>query len=100
MKLRHTDRAQGEFYHVVSGKGLVRHKDGSTVIEAGDAFLFPPGEAHQLSNSGSEDLVILVIADNPIGERSYYPVSTKWLVRSPESRIMRGESLTYFDAEE
>src|ERR1700704_2453321 len=38
----HSHSAQWEFYHVLSGKGSVRHEDGSTVIEAGDAFLFPP----------------------------------------------------------
>lgn len=36
----HSHSAQWEFYHVMSGKGSVRHKDGSTVIEAGDAFFF------------------------------------------------------------
>ncbi len=96
----HSHSAQWELYHVLSGKGLVRHEDGSTVIEAGDAFLFPPGQAHQLTNDGKEDLVILVIADNPIGESSYYPDSKKWIVRSPERRLMRGEALDYFDGEE
>ncbi len=96
----HSHSAQWEFYHVLSGKGTARHKDGNTVIETGDAFLFPPEEPHQLINDGTEDLVILVIADNPIGESAYYPDSKKWLVRSPERRIMRGEALDYFDGEE
>ena len=46
----HSHSAQWEFYHVISGKGIVRHADGTTSIEAGDAFIFGPGEAHQLSN--------------------------------------------------
>ena len=54
----------------------------------------------KLSNNGTEDLLILVIADNPIGESAYYPDSKKWLVRSPERRLMRGDSLDYFDGEE
>jgi len=41
----HSHSAQWEFYHVISGKGVVRHKDGTNVIEAGDAFLFKPGRA-------------------------------------------------------
>ena len=96
----HSHSAQWEFYHVISGKGLARHKDGTTPIEPGDAFLFLPGEAHQLINNGSEDLVVYVIADNPIGESGYYPDSKKWIVRSPERRLLRGDALDYYDGEE
>ena len=45
----HSHSAQWEFYHVISGKGSVRHKDGTTGIEAGDAFIFKPGEPHQIT---------------------------------------------------
>src|SRR6266436_3191952 len=38
----HSHSAQWEFYHVLSGKGVVRHKDGTTEIETGDAFIFGP----------------------------------------------------------
>jgi uncharacterized cupin superfamily protein len=96
----HSHSAQWEFYYVVAGKGTVRHDGGSDPIQTGDAFIFLPGEAHQLSNDGSEDLLVVVVADNPIGESAYYPDSKKWLVRSPERRLMRGESLDYFDGEE
>jgi uncharacterized cupin superfamily protein len=96
----HAHSAQWEFYYVVSGKGLARHKDGTTAIEAGDAFIFQPDEAHTFVNDSNEDLVMFIIADNPMGESAYYPDSNKWLVRSPERRLMRGESLDYFDGEE
>jgi uncharacterized cupin superfamily protein len=96
----HLHSAQWELYHVISGKGIVRHKDGTTPIEAGDAFIFGPNEPHQLTNDGDIDLVVLVLADNPIGESAYYPDSKKWLVRSPERRIMRSDPLDYFDGEE
>ena len=96
----HSHAAQWEFYHVISGSGLVRHDSGKTPIVTGDAFIFAPGEPHQLINDTSEDLVIYVVADNPIGESCYYPDSNKWLVRSPERRLLRGESLDYFDGEE
>ncbi len=96
----HQHSAQWEMYHVISGKGVVRHKDGTTPIEAGDAFIFGPDEPHQLRNTGSEDLIVYIIADNPIGESAYYPDSKKWLVRSPERRLMRSEPLDYFDGEE
>src|SRR5947207_1153620 len=99
----HSHSAQWEFYHVISGRGVVRHKDGTTPIEPGDAFLFQPGEPHQLTNPDSEskqDLVVYLIADNPIGESGYYPDSDKWIVRSPERRIIRSEALDYYNGEE
>ncbi len=97
----HAHSAQWEFYHVISGRGTARDESGKNPIVAGDAFVFGPGEAHQIMNDGDqEDLVLYVVADNPIGESCYYPDSQKWLVRSPERRLLRGASLDYFDGEE
>ncbi len=96
----HSHSAQWEFYHVISGRGQVRHQEGLTPIEPGDAFLFEPGQPHQLINDGDDDLVVYVVADNPIGESCHYPDSGKWLVRSPERRLIRSEALDYFDGEE
>ena len=42
----------------------------------------------------------LIVADNPIGEFAYMVDSKKWLVRSPERRLIRSEGLDYFDGEE
>jgi uncharacterized cupin superfamily protein len=92
--------AQWEFYHVISGTGKVRHQGGVTDIEPGDAFLFKPGEPHQLINDGAQDLIIYVVADNPIGESTYFPDSKKWVVQSPERKIIRSGNLDYFDGEE
>ena len=96
----HSHSAQWEFYHVISGSGVVRCKDGTVAIEPGDAFLFKPGEPHQLTNNGTEDLIVYVVADNPIGESCHYPDSKKWIVRSPERRLIRSEALDYYDGEE
>ena len=96
----HSHSAQWEFYHVISGTGMVRHKDGSTPIEPGDAFLFKPGEPHQIRGDAGADLILYVVADNPIGESTYYPDSRKWAVRSPERRVLRSEPLEYYDGEE
>ena len=96
----HAHSAQWEFYHIISGSGWVRDAEGTTAIVAGDAFIFKPDEPHQLGNDGTEDLLIYVIADNPIGESVYYPDSKKWLVRSPKHRLMHGASVEYYDGEE
>ncbi|MGI8433049.1 MAG: cupin domain-containing protein [Chthoniobacterales bacterium] len=96
----HSHSAQWEFYHVISGTGLARDASGHTPIVAGDAFIFGPGEAHGFTNNGTSDLVLYVIADNPVGESGYYPDSGKWIVRSPERRLFRGANLDYYDGEE
>ncbi len=96
----HSHSAQWEFYHVLSGAGQVRHAEGLTEIVAGDSFIFRPGEPHQLLNHGQEPLLIFVVADNPLGESCHYPDSGKWLVRSPERRMLGGAALNYYDGEE
>jgi uncharacterized cupin superfamily protein len=96
----HSHSAQWEFYHVIAGRGSVRHRDGTERIVDGDALIFKPGEPHQFVNDGTEMLVLYVVADNPIGESWYYPDSGKWGVGLPERRLMRADSLDYFDGEE
>ena len=96
----HSHSAQWEFYHIISGRGIVRHQDGVTAIGPGDAFLFKPDEPHQLTNDGTEELMLYIVADNPHGESCHYPDSQKWLVRSPERRLIRSGSLDYYDGEE
>jgi len=96
----HSHSAQWEFYHVISGSGVVRHDRGSTAVQAGDAFIFEPGQAHQFTNDGAVDLVVYVVADNPFGESTHYPDSGKHSVRSPEHKLLRSEPLDYFDGEE
>jgi uncharacterized cupin superfamily protein len=98
----HAHSAQWELYVVISGTGEVRDDSGVNKVRAGDAFIFQPGEAHQLSNGGDEDFVYYVIADNPLGESCYYPDSDKWLIarETPQRKIVKGRETGYFDGEE
>jgi len=96
----HAHSAQWEFYQVISGSGSVRHDAGSTPIGAGDAFLFKPGEAHQIINDGEEDLLVTVVADNPISDSCFYPDSGKWSVPIPQRQLLRSEPIDYYDGEE
>ena len=103
----HAHAAETELYLVVSGRGSVRDKDAITEVGPGDAFLFQPGEAHQLSNAGDEDFVYYVIADNPrsggaTGDSCYYPDSGKWAVvnNALEEVLVQGTETDYFDGEE
>jgi len=98
----HSHSAESELYLVVSGKGGIRDKEGTTMVTAGDAFFFGPGEAHQLSNAGEEDFVYYVIADNPRGDSCYYPDSGKFAVMKEGTSevIVKGTETDYFDGEE
>src|SRR5256712_6555807 len=98
----HSHSSESELYLIVSGKGSIRDKDGSTIVEAGDAFFFGPGEAHQLGNAGEEDFVYYVIADNPRGDSCFYPDSGKFEVwkEGNEEAIVKGTDADYFDGEE
>jgi uncharacterized cupin superfamily protein len=99
----HAHSAQWELYLVISGKGRVRHKDGTTEVIPGDAFIFGPDESHQLLNTGQEDFVYYVIADNPIGESAYFPDSGKWKVNKSSAAdrvVVKGQETDYFDGEE
>jgi uncharacterized cupin superfamily protein len=103
----HAHAAESELYLVVSGKGNIRDKDGSTIVMAGDAFLFQPGEAHQITNVGDDDFVYYVIADNPrsggaTGDSCFYPDSGKWAVVKEGGKevCVKGAETDYFDGEE
>jgi len=103
----HAHAAESELYLVVSGRGSVRDKQGTTEVGPGDAFFFQPGEAHQLSNAGAEDFVYYVVADNPrsggaTGDTCYYPDSGKWAVTTDghEELIVKGVETDYYDGEE
>ena len=98
----HSHSAESEHYLVVSGKGKIRDKDGWTDVGPGDAFFFGPGEAHQLANTGEEDFLYYVIADNPRGDMCHYPDSGKFAVwkAGDEEVIVKGADADYFDGEE
>ena len=98
----HSHSAESELYLVVSGKGTIRDKGGTTTVTAGDAFFFGPGDAHQLTNAGEEDFVYYVIADNPRGDSCYYPDSGKFAVMTEgtDEVIVKGTETDYFDGEE
>ncbi len=79
----------------------MRHEGGTNEVSSGDAFLFGPGEAHQICNDGQADLIYYVVADNPFGTSCYSPDSKKWMVGQPSERLtLKGEKVDYYDGEE
>ena len=68
----HSHSAQWELYHVVSGKGVVRDKDGTTEIESGDAFLFKRERRQQVLGP---DIAVPECLRLPVGERDHMPAA-------------------------
>jgi uncharacterized cupin superfamily protein len=93
----HFHTAQWEMYVILSGAGRVRTPKGRTAIRAGDVFMCPPHEAHQIINTGKRDLEYYVMADNPVSDSCYYPDSDKWQV---DHQIIKGKRVPYLTGEE
>lgn len=97
----HRHELQWEYYTVLSGSGVMRaDNDEEVPVRPGDALMFPPGEAHTIINSGSEDLIIQIIADNPPAGLVFYPDSNKWPFYPPYKRFRMTEVSNYYDGEE
>ncbi len=97
----HVHSAQSELYLIVAGCATVRDEGGLTEVSAGEAFFFPPGEAHEIRNTGTEDLLYYVIADNTVGECCYYPDSDKWWVNDGRGvKVVKGKAVDYFVGED
>ncbi len=98
----HAHSAQWEFYLIIAGSGVVRDQEGWHAVKAGDAFIFGPGEAHELRSDKDTSLQLYIIADNPIGESCYYPDSDKFAVQrfGPPRVVVKGKEVAYLDGEE
>ncbi len=95
----HAHLNQWELFVVRSGAGTVRAGDERHAVKPGDVFVHPPGEPHQLTNSGPADLEVFIVADNPSLDACYYPDSDKWGLRPP-GKVFRTSDADYFDRED
>lgn len=96
---QHAHTVQWELFVVLSGSATVRVDAETHTVQAGEAFVQPPGVAHQILNTGSEDFVFYVIADNSPADSTYYPNSKKWQMK-PQRKLFRMTEVDYFDGEE
>jgi uncharacterized cupin superfamily protein len=97
----HMHSAQWEFFLVQSGNGVVRTQEGETPITEGDYFVHAPGTAHQIINRGQSELVMLVVADNPVSDLIRYPESGKYFLKpSRVSFDKNGRVVEYYEGEE
>jgi uncharacterized cupin superfamily protein len=95
----HAHKAQWELFVIVSGRGTVRSDDEKHEVQAGDSFMQAPGTAHQITNTGAEELVFYVIADHHQSDIVHYPDSAKWAT-APQGKIFRMQEVDYYDGED
>jgi len=51
----------GEVYYVLSGDGEVKVDSETSAIHKGDGVPVTPGQAHSLTNTGTQDLELMII---------------------------------------
>ncbi|MBA4137213.1 MAG: hypothetical protein C0518_07845 [Opitutus sp.] len=95
----HAHIVQWELFVVRRGTGTVRVGDERREVRPGDCFLHPAGEAHQLINTGADDLEVFIVADNPPLDGCWYPDSQKWGLRTP-SVFFKMTPVDYFEGED
>lgn len=67
---KHTDTAE-ETQYVLSGSGDLLLDGGPRPIKSGDVFVLNEGTAHDLHNTGSEDLRVLAFFSEPRVEQHW-----------------------------
>jgi mannose-6-phosphate isomerase-like protein (cupin superfamily) len=55
----HFHRVTEEIYYLLAGQAQMRIGDETRAVGPGDAIAIPPGNVHQITNSGSETLLFL-----------------------------------------
>lgn len=95
----HQHFTQWELFVVRAGEGTVRTPDGRHPVKTGDVFIHPPGATHQLLNTGTADLEVVIVTDNPPFDLCHYPDSNKWGGRA-FGRVFRLTDCHYLDGEE
>jgi quercetin dioxygenase-like cupin family protein len=69
---RHKHNVQEQIYHVLEGEGLMEIGNATRVVSKNDFIFLPPGVEHALQNSGTGNLVFLVIT-SPVSDEGGEP---------------------------
>jgi uncharacterized cupin superfamily protein len=97
----HSHSARWELYMILTGRGRIRTREGVADVREGDCIVHPPGEAHQITNTGATDLVYYLIFDNPTSDLRHFPDSNKWLLPGQPNPVrVSAASNNCFDGEE
>ncbi len=81
--LRHAHTKQDEFVYIVQGNPTLHTDDGSQPLSAGMCVGFPAGtgNAHQLHNATTDEVLYLEIGDRTTGDEVIYPDDDIQIVR-------------------
>jgi uncharacterized cupin superfamily protein len=73
--LRHAHSRQDEFVYILQGNAVLITDAGETQLTAGmcAGFRFGTGNAHQLLNRSSEEVIYLEVGDRSAGDTGVYP---------------------------
>jgi uncharacterized cupin superfamily protein len=89
----HNHPAKEEMFFVLQGSGEVRIGETRYPIRAGDIIACPAGgreTAHQIINSGTEELRYLAVSTEHSLEMAQYPDSGKFAVKAELGRALDG----------
>ena len=101
----HNHRVNEEMFFVLEGAGQVRMGDETHDIKKGDIIACPPGgkeAAHQIINTGTEELRYLAISTKESPEIADYPDTGKFGILADGFRFVGREddtSVGYWDGE-
>lgn len=101
----HNHRVNEEMFFILAGKGELRVGNERFPVRKGDFVCCPPGgpeTAHQLHNTGSEDLKYLAVSTKEAPEIAEYPDSGKFGVMDGKGFRFLGRadaSLGYWEGE-
>lgn len=73
--LRHAHSRQDEFIYILEGQAILRTDAGETPLTPGmcAGFAAGTGDAHQLVNRSTADVVYLEVGDRSVGDTGSYP---------------------------
>ncbi|HEX4951378.1 MAG TPA: cupin domain-containing protein [Blastocatellia bacterium] len=66
-----------EIYYILSGSGVMRIGDEAQAVGTGDAIYIPKHSVHSLTNTGEEDMKILLVCGPAFYFEDHRIVSTK-----------------------
>lgn len=110
----HNHQVNEELFFILEGKGEVRIGEKTYPVKKGDFIAHPPGgkeTAHQIINTGTEELVYIGVSTQETPEIVDYPDSNKFGVMHTQGQNPDGspkqfrflgreeDSLDYFDGE-
>jgi uncharacterized cupin superfamily protein len=95
----HAHYAQWELFLFISGRGEMRGPDETFAVTAGDVVMFPPGDAHAITNTGADDLVYYVMADHAPADVIHYPDRGNWFIKPQRKSFTMTETSYYPEGE-